>query len=557
MFKNTRLLYLVQHTNKEMFKIGIASSNQRFYDLNRDYSIDWESSLYFKGENDDVVKMERILHKLFYTSRLDKQNGTGGTEWFSSKCLNSVVESIIFNTKNSNYVINLDSHEIILNEEPSIITEPIEPVTTWVDRKNQIFEKYPPSIIEKWKKLDSMNPTNKIVDEMNRLIPEFHCALKPSNQIRFEFVKGFQHYALTPVQHDALNFMCYNAREQINRKLDVQKKIDSFKTEDELFEFLEIQHFDLNLNELALFADKYKNKQDKKELSHLLDSLQSIQVKVGLFKQDKMLGEIHAVKTMSLLRNYTKISNSSNASFQLEPEILLGWIHKTKPFSKMYLKIQTRLDLTYSKILYEICKDYEKQKTITKPFTEWLKVLGFSSDLFAAKTVSQLKQAYLNKSVKEINENTDILITGVTGKKVNGEVSMTVEFTSQKCDLIENGLEAPITIHQFYTKSKTKLDNLVKNGYKVLDTEMWIKTDIRKNEDKYESEQRIDVWLKEHDDTEKNHVYELLANNLDGCDDPMVTIDNYIVMGVFTKESFTKNATETIELLNRTIQNID
>lgn len=31
--ENTRLLYLVQHTNKEMFKIGIATSNQRFYEL--------------------------------------------------------------------------------------------------------------------------------------------------------------------------------------------------------------------------------------------------------------------------------------------------------------------------------------------------------------------------------------------------------------------------------------------------------------------------------------------------------------------------------------------
>ena len=389
---------------------------------------------------------------------------------------------------------------------------------------------------------------------------------KPSAMITAEYktpvvvrgrIKGFQHYALSPIQHDALNFMCYKAREQINKTINVQEKLDSFKSEDELFEFLEVQHFDLNLNELAMFADKYKNKQDKKELSHLLDSLQSVQVKVGLFKQDKMLGEIHAVKTMSLLRNYTKISNSSNASFQLEPEILLGWIHKTKPFSKMYLKIQTKLNLTYSKILYEICKDYEKQKTISKPFSEWLKVLGFSTDLFAVKTVSQFKQAYLNKAVKEINENTDIMITSISGKKVGGEVTMVVDFEGQKCDLIENGLEAHISTHKFYQKSKSKLDKLIKNGYTVVDSEMWIKTDISKNEEKYESENRIDTWLNAHDDTEKNHIFEILASNLAGCDDPIVCIDDYIVRGVFTKDSFTKNATETIELLNGIIQSID
>lgn len=388
---------------------------------------------------------------------------------------------------------------------------------------------------------------------------------KPSAMITAEYkapivvrgrIKGFQHYALSPIQHDALNFMCYKAREQINKTINVQEKLDSFKSEDELFEFLEVQHFDLNLNELAMFADKYKNKQDKKELSHLLDSLQSVQVKVGLFKQDKMLGEIHAVKTMSLLRNYTKISNSSNATFQLEPEILLGWIHKTKPFSKMYLKIQTKLNLTYSKILYEICKDYERQKTISKPFSEWLKVLGFSTDLFAVKTVSQFKQAYLNKAVKEINENTDIFIKSVVGKKVNGEVTMIVDFEGQKCDLIENGLEPQITKHRFYQKSKTKMDKLIKNGYSVIDSEMWIKTDIAKNEDRYESEERIDLWLNDNDDSEKNHIFEILASTLEGCDDPMVCIDDYKIVGLFSRDAFTKNPQETIELLNGIISQI-
>lgn len=384
---------------------------------------------------------------------------------------------------------------------------------------------------------------------------------KPSAMITAEYktpivkrgkIKGFEHYSLTPIQHDAMNFMCYKAREQINKKVNIQQKIDSFESEEELFEFLEIQHFDLNLKELAIFADRYKNKQDKKELSTLLDSLQSVQVKVGLFKQDKMLGEIHAVKTMSLLRNYTKITNSSNASFQLEPEILLGWIHKTKPFTKMYLKIQTTLKLAYSKIFYEICKDYEKQKSITKPFSEWLKVLGFSSDLFAAKTVSQFKQAYLNKAIKEINDNTDILITDVKGKKIKGEVTMTVEFKTQPCELIDK-IEPSIIDHIFYKKSKTKLDKLVKNGYKVIDEEMWIETDINKNEERYDSEQRIEVWLNENDDNTKNELFELLATYIDNCDDPIVSIDDYIIKGVFTNEHFTNSPQETINLLNNII----
>lgn len=398
--------------------------------------------------------------------------------------------------------------------------------------------------------------------EIRNDIFEIH---KPSAMITAEYktpivkrgkIKGFEHYSLTPIQHDALNFMCYKAREQINKQIDMDKALSEFKTEDELFEFLETRHFDLNLNELALFADKYKLKQDKKELSNLLDSLQSVQVKVGIFKQDKNLGEIHAVKTMSLLRNYTKIKNSMNASFQMEPEILFGWVHKTKPFSKMYLKIQTTLKLTYSKILYEICKDYSNQKTITKPFSEWLKVLGFSDELFAAKTVSQFKQAYLNKSIKEINDNTDIFIKSITGKKVDGTVSMTVEFDKQSCDLIDGVPDDSEKNNKHYIKSKTKLDALIKNGYKVIDVEMWIKTDIKKNTERYDAEERIDNWLEITEMNVKNQVYEQLAFNLECCDDPMVTIDNYQIKGVFSKDTFTKNPQETIDLMNSVIQRL-
>ena len=72
-----------------------------------------------------------------------------------------------------------------------------------------------------------------------------------------------EHYNLTPVQHDAMNYMCYIAREQINKKIDVAKTIKSFNTEDELFEFLEVQRFELNFKELAIFTDKYKQKQNK------------------------------------------------------------------------------------------------------------------------------------------------------------------------------------------------------------------------------------------------------------------------------------------------------
>ena len=85
---------------------------------------------------------------------------------------------------------------------------------------------------------------------------------------------------------------------------------------------------------------------------------------------------------------------------------------------------------------------------------------------------------------------------------------------------------------------------------------MWIETDINKNEEKYESEIRIDIWLKETSQDDKNFIYEEIAKSLPDCEDPMVIIEDYKIIGLFSKETFTKNPLETIELLNQVISKV-
>jgi hypothetical protein len=126
--KNQRLLYIIQHANNEMFKIGIATDNSRFKQIDSDYSIDWTKSLYFKGENEDIMFMEKILHRLFFKYRLKPQQGTGGTEWFSIDCLEKVVDSIIFNVEQSEFNIdmiveNCELNKYNKNNEHSIIQD--------------------------------------------------------------------------------------------------------------------------------------------------------------------------------------------------------------------------------------------------------------------------------------------------------------------------------------------------------------------------------------------------------------------------------------------------
>ena len=394
---------------------------------------------------------------------------------------------------------------------------------------------------------------------MRKDIFEIH---KPSALITSEYktpivrrgrIKGYEHYNLTPIQHDAMNYMCYLAREQIHKKMDIKKVINDFDNADELFKFLEIQHFEIDLNELSKFTEKYKLKQNKKELSAILDSLRAVSVKVGIFKQDALLGEIHSVKTMSLLRNYTRVTNSNKADFQLEPEILFGWIHKTKPFAKLYLKIQTKLKLTYSKILYEICKDYEKlNKPLTKNFSDWVKVLGIDNTLTATKTVGQFKQTYLNKAIKEINTHTDIFIDKIYGKKKNGITLMTVEFHKQKCDLIDNQEpELPIEEQIKYNKKRAIAEQRLEQSKQfqdIKDEEAWLKKTIHSITDEFLEQQELNKQFKEQIDNIDIKDYGESLMQMYG---DVIGLKDYKLIYVFdeTKPALTNNAQETYDIL--------
>lgn len=223
----------------------------------------------------------------------------------------------------------------------------------------------------------------------------------------------------------------------------------------------------------------------------------------------------------------------------------------------MFLKIQFSMSSKYSKLLYEILKDYENINEIVLDVDMVVMLLNDTN----FKEWSIFRANVLDRAVKEINEKSDIKVSYEAIKekvddqrkqvtKIKFIIQKQPEFRLQQLGLMEQTIES----HRFYHKSKTKLDALVKNGYQVIDEEMWIKTDINKNETKYEAETRIDAWLTNTEKEDKNRVFEYLATQLDDCDDPIVSIENYTVKGVFSKDVFTSNASETINLLNTIIE---
>ena len=372
---------------------------------------------------------------------------------------------------------------------------------------------------------------------------------KPSGQISSKLTKNGVLHQLTPIQFDTINYMCYQAREQIHKKYDgiagLQKIVDGFSNDGEVFNFLSNQEFTMNLKEVSDFTDSYTNSKDRVRLSQSIRELKDITVEMGLFKKHNLMVE----STFSLLRRYDRTTNSADITYRLEPEILIGWVFNTLPYSKLFLKIQTQLKNTYSKILYEVCKDYEKLNEIKKPLKLWSYILGIDSK--SSLYVSTFKRDYINKAIKEINKQTDIFIDAVFSDKIDGEQFMVIKFHTQSCKLLE--VTHQVKNNKFYNKSKTKLDNLVKNGYKVIDEEMWIEVDIKKNEDRYNNEIRIDTWSNETPINIKQNVLGRAARLFDDCEDPIVYIDNYILRGIASQSIFTKNPTETIDIISQAI----
>jgi hypothetical protein len=56
--------------------------------------------------------------------------------------------------------------------------------------------------------------------------------------------------------------------------------------------------------------------------------------------------------------------------------------------------------------------------------------------------------------------------------------------------------------------------------------------------------------LKNTPQDDRNKIYELLAKSMDDCDEQFITIDGYLIKGVFSNDAYTKNPMETIAVMN-------
>jgi len=372
---------------------------------------------------------------------------------------------------------------------------------------------------------------------------------KPSELSQVLFVKGnnledIGIVKITPGQIDLINCIYYKVKEMILRNNLTISKTGTTS-------------MDLLLSDIAINIEKYKGGQYKKIMEDLI-TISTINIVInslGKNKEEDTMLVTKFILEMEVSR-HRKNLHKKKVSLLLSNKLIHKFINVKKYFAKMFLKIQFSLSSKYSKLLYELLKDYEKINSISVE----MNMLVYLLNDICYKEWSVFRVNVLERAIKEINDKSDIMVSYEPIKeklegqrkqvtKVKFHIKKQPETRLRKLGLIEDS----ITSHTFYNKSKTKLDSFKKNGYKVVNEEMWITTDINKNEEQYASELRIDGWLKETSQDDQNALFEVLASNIDDCDDPIVCIDDYVIRGVFSKHAFTKKPNETIEILNQTI----
>jgi len=373
---------------------------------------------------------------------------------------------------------------------------------------------------------------------------------KPSELCQVVFVQKFKKtyeiYKISPLELDLMNAVMYRVRETIIKEnISINTEIPST-----LFE-MKLQDF------TSLFGGH--NYHDYKPLIEKLTDLSEVKIVINALGKNKDIEETVLTRFIHEIRlSKHKHQKDQVVRIAVSNLIIDKFLNIKKYFSKMFFSIQFSLVSKYSKLLYELLKDYEGIKHITVDILEFQDLLNVTE--LSQRKWSIFQGNILSKSIDEINEKSDIIVSYEPIKeKLEGQRKQVtkIKFNIEKqpeSRLKELGLIEPtIDSLPFYNKSKAKLDDLVKNGYKVVDEEMWIKTDIKKNEERYDAEVRLDTWVKETPQDAKNNIFSTLASTLENCEDVTVYIKDYKILGIFSQDAFSRNPIETMNLLNAVI----
>jgi len=387
---------------------------------------------------------------------------------------------------------------------------------------------------------------------MKKIKTEIMEINKPSELTQTMFFKNDDSNAiasLTATQMDMLNLIFYKSKEYF-----IKEKV----------EILEFIPFEIDLKMISETFDKY-NTGAYTDLIKQLVELSDIKVVINVLGKNKDMNTTFTRFIHKITVSKHKNNNRKKVRLILDGDICKMIFNVKKLFSKFYLKIQFSMKSKYSKLLYELLKDYEGIFTKIIDYELLVGLLNVDYEKTNNGKWALFNQNILKKAVKEINEKSDIKVSyePIKERPDGGRLQVTkIKFMMEKQDenrLKELGIldqepelsiEEQIHQNKLKNKSKAKMVKLVKNGYEIKDEESWINTDIRKNEELYTAQYKLDDYIDALDDMDLDSKQELLSSLATylKTDDPIVLIDGYSIKDL-SGNFLTTSAIETRKVI--------
>lgn len=346
--------------------------------------------------------------------------------------------------------------------------------------------------------------------------------------------------AISPTQLDLINAMYYIVNRSMHSDIqpDVKERILNCQPDD-----LEFETFTIKMNEVTDMIGKY-NKGQYDYIIAKIKELRHVDVYINALNKDKEMTRT----TTSIVGPINEILSDNKIIKTTFPRVLIkSYFNTQKYFKKHYLAIQFSLKSKYSKLLYELAKDYEGlQNGKEISFEELHELLNVTTDTM--KVPSRFKAHILKKSVDEINELTDIRIEWDMTKKNKGYYITIKSFKQSDERLSELGLiESAVTANPHYARSSEKLNKMIERGYSIQNKDAWIAEDINRNGINYEAMDNIDEF-NQTEQSAKNEFFGNMAKMLK-AQDPIINIENYIIKEIFGTKTYSNDAKETYDLI--------
>ena len=352
---------------------------------------------------------------------------------------------------------------------------------------------------------------------------------------------------------------------------------DIMKTENinsnNIHEWASSNHFEISLQSIADIMGKYGNGYYEPIVQNLYD-ISKVQVLTNTLHKNKS----HESTLFHLLRKISWVKDAHTSikkiKVWIEPELLSMFLNMKTYYTTFFLQIQFGLKSKYSKLLYELLKDYSgsKQKIIGLDILKAMMNIDQNSNS-NYENWGNFNRDILKRAVNEINNKSDIVVEYMPIKEtINKRKTVTkvkFDLTKQQSILIDYSL--PLNEISIETKIIKDINlSPIEAKYMELAQKQMVQAQlfgsVIKNKDRYLETIISNMKLENIDipnmieidkiisilklNFTKNNKYQLLVmENFKSI--PIVTISsNYLLYSPIDKTNISETIKETINMIN-------